>query len=303
MTEEDNETRANDHEETTKSLIETVFPNQATNVLKIAFAFAGLLILFPFILIWLAPAVIAPYQVNILICVGIALLFAATGTQATLRIGGVVLAGGAAIAIAAFLILESHRVDQENRDARKREYVRGHLSDIEKEYAVRIDVGKPVLGFPLYKESIYEFAVFRNDIDRQIATVEFDRKKQETKESAVLQNVTISIPRSCIENMLGQSIALDWQVKHVRGNDQTDQFVIYDLVQNKEIGRFPPRPEESGDRYKCDDKARASNSTWDAPPQHADSWWSLLPIAWAQGAASISAKARPLRRICTNAAP
>jgi hypothetical protein len=285
MAPEHTENRLEGSADSSKSLIETVFPNQAANALKIAFLFAGSLILFPFILLWLAPTVIAPYQVNILICVGIALLFAATGSQATLRIGGVVLAGGAAIAIASFLILENHRVDQENREAKKREYVRGRLLNVDTGlYDVRITLGKPVLGFPLYSKSRYDFVIFRNEIDQSFATVELERSKLKGENSAVPQNITITIPRGCIENMLGRE--LEWEYRppgdNVRSsgdNAQTSPSVIFDRILRQNIGKFPRRFDED-DSVACNTDAHASDRTWQDPT---NGRWAFLPTAWAQG--------------------
>jgi len=87
------------------SLINTVFPEKANSVFIAALILGVTFIGVPLIgRYWLS---IEPYQVNLAICLGVALILSAFGAQATLRIGGLILAGTAAIVIGLYQILEN----------------------------------------------------------------------------------------------------------------------------------------------------------------------------------------------------
>src|SRR5712691_4194344 len=85
-------------------LIQIAFPQQATLVFFAAIALGLLLILLP--TIFRSYFAVNGTQSNLVLCIGAALLLAAFGGQATVRIGTIIMAGAAGVALGLFAYLQ-----------------------------------------------------------------------------------------------------------------------------------------------------------------------------------------------------
>lgn len=205
--------------DTTPSLIQIAFPQQA-GIVFFSAIFLGLLIVF----LPVAFRTIFPLdgtQKNLVLSIGLALFLAAFGGQATVRVGGIILAGVAALAVALFMYLQS---------ATQQHFVQGILKiDYEKYKNVKIAnknqvVGSIVVDLNNEQNSSYQFVLIRDEmvLSRIVVGLQ-DAQGREI--------VTFHVSVAEIEPAFGSRQLLEWEVKpQVPGEDRPG---LFDRKQNK----------------------------------------------------------------------
>jgi hypothetical protein len=203
------------------TLISTVFPTRANAVFITAVVLGVLFVTAPFLgRVWLP---IEDYRGNLVLCLGVALILAAFGSQATLRTGSLILVGTAAIAVGLYGFLEHERKSHEAELIKT--YVKGILSGIDsRQYAVRIKFQQDILGAHELNDPQYDFVVFRDDIITTVGTIEVTKKPGG-------EPIQIVIPKNCFAAGLGTGQLLEWEY-------HTGDQSVWDRKNHVNIGKF-----------------------------------------------------------------
>jgi hypothetical protein len=159
------------------SLIQVAFP-QAANIVFFAALFVGIgLIVLP--TAFAEHFALNGVQANLVICIGSALVLAAFGGQATVRLGGAIMVGVAAIAIGLFVYLQD-RSSGAYLTGTIRRVDRDRFTDIEMSNHNRI-LGVVVPGRQA-KNSTFDFAVFQDELTESEIEISLVDKEQPTFE-------------------------------------------------------------------------------------------------------------------------
>jgi len=162
--------------------------------------------------------------------VALGIILAAFGSQATVRVGRIIMAGAAGISVGLFLILLNSEDD-------RNEFVLGHIEHVDaNKYAPFMRFSKDIFGkiTPNVRNpnnSRFEFIIFRHEIDGPILTVEFARKDD------VERYPEFQIKRQEIESKIGLPNRVFWKFNE-------DEGTIVDLEDDREVARWSGRVRE-----------------------------------------------------------
>jgi hypothetical protein len=227
-----------------ESLIKTVFPNQANAVFYSAIAIGLVLIAASIFFLYTNPGIRLAnpdlrVQCNLLISVGAGIILAAFGSQATVRVGRVVMAGAAAVASIIFWRLEAiSERDYADRIAElKSTYVKGVIRRVDPEEVSGFSMESDVdfLGNLAPTGKLYAFAIFGDlpEIDTQ--TVFMDLNSVEPNEFNSEEPRDFVIDTSCLEKTSGVLRKLDWKIVRetvVEGGEEVAVPAIFDNKEN-----------------------------------------------------------------------
>jgi hypothetical protein len=143
------------------SLIQTAFPQQPT-IVFIAAIIIGLLFI-TMTSIYRSYFAVNGMQSNLVLCIGAALVLAAFGGQATVRLGSIIMAGAAGLALGLFIYLQ-----YSSRDL----FVQGRIEGFDYKTYQSLEIvqknsvlGRIVQNHNNLKRSHYDFAIFKREID------------------------------------------------------------------------------------------------------------------------------------------
>ena len=162
-----------------------------------------------------------------MLCLGVALVLAAFGGQATVRIGGVIMAGVAGLALGLFIYL--HTISESL-------FLRGtvHAFDYSKYDSLDMKVSNRVLGRISQNDrdlrrSTYDFVLFKSEIDGQF--IEIGLTERLTKAERVL-----SVAVEDVEWAFGERRKLEWELREV-DDEQGKLLTLVERFRKKEVAR------------------------------------------------------------------
>jgi hypothetical protein len=204
------------------TLIQVAFPDAANTVFFTALAVGLGLIVLSTIFRHLIEADTSVE--NLILCVGVAIVLAAFGGQATVRVGRFVLAGAAALAVALFFVLPDNSA------------VGGSIASVDKSRFENISMKNhnPILGALVVdvrhpENSTFEFVMFESDLTESRIRVALD-PKDETE-----RPVELFVSRAKILSAFGSHQRLEWELKQDQQGTGEKIWRIRDLVTRKWI--------------------------------------------------------------------
>jgi len=216
---------ANDTALDSKTLIQTAFPRQPTVAFFTAIV-VGLLLLAS-CTVFRGYFTLNGTHSNLVLCLGVALVLAAFGGQATVRIGGVIMAGVAGLALGLFIYL--HTISESL-------FLRGtvHAFDYSRYDSLDMKVSNRVLGRISQNDrdlrrSTYDFVLFKSEIDGQF--IEIGLTERLTKAERVL-----SVAVADVEWAFGERRKLEWELREV-GDEQGKLLTLVERFRKKEVAR------------------------------------------------------------------
>ena len=207
-----------------KTLIQTIFP-QTANLVFFAAIFVGLVLI---VLPTLGRSYFAVNgtQANLVLCIGAALVLAAFGGQATFRLGGLIMAGAAAIAVGLFSYLQ-WVVDTQILQGRVTYYDRDKYKDLEiSNRSVFLGAARHNAENP--KRSSYEFVAFKSSI--QDVRIEVKLVTHKNMEEVLFVNA------SDIEWAFGNRQRLEWVLRE-QTVDGEKRLGLFDTFKNDFVSR------------------------------------------------------------------
>jgi hypothetical protein len=208
-----------------KSLIQVAFPAQA-NVVFFTAVVLGLVLAG-------SSTAFRPYfalngtQSDLVLCIGCALVLAAFGGQATVRVGGAIMAGAAALALGLFVYLHSIS------DAL---FVRGtvHYFDYQKYESLDITQSNRVLGRIEQNDSNpqrsrYDFVLFKSEIDG--GTIEVSLTARDTNTEQLL-----AVDVADVDWAFGDRRRLEWELREVSDGGEKI-LTLFERSRKREIAR------------------------------------------------------------------
>lgn len=227
MTHESHEREPNAADE--KSLIQVAFPDKAGLVFVAALIVGAVLICLP--TAFRSYFAVNGTQANLVLCSGLAIVLAAFGGQATMRIGRFIMAGAAAIAIGLFYYLDS-----------RREFLEGKLSfyDYGKYKSIEIKNRNHIIGMPDInasneKRSEYEFIIIKDQLQDsriEVRLIKRDDRKEEEKGAGKEKEEVLYVDVGEIEWAFGARRRLEWQLRERKANGQT-ALALYEVFRDK----------------------------------------------------------------------
>jgi len=207
-----------------KSLIQVAFPERANLVFFVAVAVAIIFICLPTVF----RSYFAQNSVhsNLIICIGAAIVLAALGGQATVKIGGIVMAGAAGIAIGLFWYLQSNADNL---------FLRGTIDsfDFDKYRSIDMKHSSTILGSinqgKDIKRSGYDFVIFKREVgsDRiEVALTQRDTGKERV----------IFIDIGEVEWGFGNQQRVGWELREVDVSGEKI-LTLFQRFGSKEVGR------------------------------------------------------------------
>jgi hypothetical protein len=167
-------------------------------------------------------------QSNLVLCIGAALVLAAFGGQATVRIGGIIMAGVAGVALGLFIYLQHSSRDlflQGTIDGF--DYVTYKSLEISQKNSV---LGRIVQNHGNPKRSHYDFAIFKREIDSPILKVVLT-----ASDPAGTERV-LHVRTGDLEWAFGESQRLEWELR--KEDDGEDSILtIFDHSSDNTIAR------------------------------------------------------------------
>jgi hypothetical protein len=208
-----------------KSLIQVAFPRQATVVFFTAIMLG--LVLIGSSTVFRAYFALNGTQSNLVLCIGAALVLAAFGGQATVQIGGAIMAGVAAVAVGLFLYL--HSISDSL-------FLRGSVYsfDYQKYESLDMRQNNRVLGRVFQNDinpqrSRYDFVLFKSEIDGEI--IEVSLTDRATKAEQLL-----SVNVADVDWAFGDRRRLEWELREVKVDDEKI-LTLFERFRKKEIAR------------------------------------------------------------------
>lgn len=212
------------------TLIQAAFPEKPTVVFFTAIVIGLLLIAMTIAM----PTVFRSYcavnylQLNLLLCLGVGLVLAAFGGQATVRIGGIIMAGVAAVTLGLFIYLQ-----YESRNLILQGTIEGFDYETYKKLAIQKEL---ILGRTVPKDNLkksqYEFVIFKKNIDDitfvTVALARRDKQKPEERE--------LRVHKCNFERAFGGSQKLEWELRE-EGEDPDRILTLVNIPNNKTIAR------------------------------------------------------------------
>ncbi|MGO8943894.1 MAG: HEAT repeat domain-containing protein [Syntrophobacteraceae bacterium] len=208
-----------------QTLIQTAFPQQPTTVFIAAIVVGIFFICMT--TIFRSSLVVNGMQSNLVLCIGASLVLAAFGGQATVRIGGIIMAGVAAVALSLFIYLQnsSHDLVLQGR-IQGFDFVTYKSLEISQKNSI---LGRIVQNNSNPKRSHYDFAIFKQEIDSPILYVSLSRVG--TGEERELR-----VRVSDFEWAFGDSQRLQWELRE-EADGPEKILTIYDLIKDTTIAR------------------------------------------------------------------
>jgi len=208
-----------------KSLIQVAFPRQATVVFFTAIVLG--LALIGSSTVFRSYFALNGTQSNLVLCIGAALVLAAFGGQATVRIGGVIMVGVAAVALGLFVYL--HSISNSL-------FLRGtvYFFDYQKYVSLDMSQHNRVLGRITQNDnnpqrSQYDFVLFKSEIDGEI--IEISLTDRATKAEHLL-----SVNVAEVEWAFGDRRRLEWELRVV-DVDEEKILTLFERFRKREIAR------------------------------------------------------------------
>ncbi len=205
------------------SLIQVAFPHRATTVFFSALVVGAAMIALP-----LFDSVDAS-RGDLILCAGVAIVLAAFGGQATVQIGGVIMAGVAAISVGLFIYLESLTTDA---------YARGSINGINAlKYDVAMKTRNNIFGAvsPIGtdpRRARYDFVLFKSELDTDAVQILVSIKQSGDVQPG--EDRVARVPSAEFEKYIGTGRRLDWQLKpKIADNDI--EFEVWDNASHKLI--------------------------------------------------------------------
>ena len=211
-------------ERSSQSLIQIAFPDKANLVFYAAIVLGLVLICLP--TVFRSYFVVNGTHSNLVLCIGAALVLAAFGGQATIRVGSFILAGVAAIAFGLFWTLEKKT---DSLFLKGTVYAFDYVAYESMDSAQRSVLGKIVRNRVNPKRSSYEFVVFKKDIDTQ--KIEIALTQSDTKREQVL-----SVDVGDMEWAFGNPRKLEWDLVQVTVDNER-VLTLRERFRNKEVAR------------------------------------------------------------------
>jgi hypothetical protein len=204
-----------------QTLIQTVFPQQATAVFIAALVVGALVIVLP--LVFGSYLSIGGVEAKLLLCLGIALILAAFGGQATVQVGKIIMAGVAGIFFGLFAYLNW---------TTRNDYVLGSISGIDSaKYEIALTTKDDILGTlnipgTSVSRARYDFVVFKSDLDVDAVDVVVSIKRSDDNPFSGLERVA-RVPNFRFERRFATGRRLDWQLVEAIADDDI-RFEIRD---------------------------------------------------------------------------
>lgn len=214
-----------DREKASQTLIQVAFPDKASVVFYAAIGLGVVLICLP--TVFRSYFVVNGTHSNLVLCIGAALVLAAFGGQATIRVGSFILAGVAAIAFGLFWTLEKKT---DSLFLKGTVYAFDYVAYESMDTTQRSVLGKIVRNRDNPKRSSYEFVVFKKDIDTQ--KIEIALTQSDTKREQVL-----SVDVGDMEWAFGNPRKLEWDLVQVTVENNERVLTLRERFRNKEVAR------------------------------------------------------------------
>jgi len=210
--------------EANQTLIQVAFPQQANVVFFVAILIGLALICLT--TIFRSYFAVNGTQSNLVLCIGAALVLAAFGGQATVRVGSIIMAGVAAVALGLFVYLQyvSQNLLLEGT-IRSFDYAKYEFLDITQKNPM---LGRINQNRTDPKRSRYDFVIFKKEIDGQ--TIEIGLTTRNTKTEQVL-----AVDVGDIDWAFGGQ-RLEWELREETvGQDKI--LTLYERFRNKIVAR------------------------------------------------------------------
>ena len=255
--------RAGKDKETKPTLIAVAFPQTANVVFFSALAVGALLIGLP--PVFRSQLLLSGTQLNLLICAGLAIVLAAFGGQATVRIGGIVMAGVAAITLGLFYFLEKR--------SEQIVMLRGTIGKFDNNRYSALGIkqdDKSFFGVLRLNEndpsnSHYEFVLFQNEMSKDTRDVI----------SIYLGDLEIPVRITEVLPYFGSDRRIRWELIETRNADKELVWTLVNPRDNSTVGVESAR-------------ARARSGAPAPPPPRT---FNVIGSAFAQGAANVNVPA------------
>lgn len=204
-----------------KSLIQVAFPQQAGVVFFSAIALGVVLIFAP--VIFRTALALDPMKANLILCIGAALILAAFGGQATVKVGSAIMAGVAAVAVGLFVYLQN---------TSQRHFLEGIVTsiDYQKYRDLRITNRNQILGSLTVnsankKRSSYGFVIIKDQVSESTLVVSLlDENDVELD--------TLYVDIADIEWAFGSRERLEWDLRSQTIANEA-RMGLFDTRQNK----------------------------------------------------------------------
>jgi len=210
---------------TPPTLIQTAFPQQPT-IVFIAAVVMGLLFIC-MTTVFRSYFAVNGMQSNLVLCIGAALVLAAFGGQATVRVGGIIMAGAAAVALGLFIYLQ-----HSSRDLVLQGRIEGFnfvtYKSLDMSHKNSI-LGRIVQNNSNPKRSHYDFAIFKQEIDSTILDIALTGRN--TEEERVLR-----VRSSDFEWAFGGRQRLEWELREQADGPDTI-LTLFDRSRDTTIAR------------------------------------------------------------------
>jgi len=207
------------------TLIQTAFPTQGTAVFVAAIVTGVVFIAMT--TVFRSYFAVNGLQANLILCIGAALVLAAFGGQATVRVGGFITAGVGALAIGLFGYLEhsSRYLSLQGR-------IEGF--DFEAYESLSISQKNEMLGRIRQrdsdpKRSRYDFVIFKDEIDGEFLNVDLTYRGTNKER-------TLRVPTADIEWAFGGRRRLEWEFREDRDAPES-VLLLFDLAKGRILAR------------------------------------------------------------------
>lgn len=210
-----------DAKDTNQSLIQVAFPQQAGIVFFSAIALGVVLIFAP--VMFRSALALDPMKANLILCIGAALVLAAFGGQATVKVGSAIMAGVAAVAVGLFVYLQN---------SSQRHFLEGIVTsiDYQKYRDLRIMNRNQILGSLTVnaankKRSSYGFVIIKDQVsDSTLAISLLDENDVELD--------TLYVDVADIDWAFGSRERLEWDLRSQTIANEV-KIGLFDTRQNK----------------------------------------------------------------------
>ena len=223
-----------------KSLIQIAFPRQATVVFFTAIVLG--LALIGSSTVFRSHFALNGTQSNLVLCIGAALILAAFGGQATVRVGSAIMAGVAAVAIGLFVYL--HSISDSL-------FLRGtvYAFDYQKYVSLEMSQRNRVLGRVTQNDdnpqrSHYDFVLFKSEIDGEIIEISLTDRATDTEHLLSVDVVEVIWA-------FGDRRRLEWELRE-KDVDGEKILTLFERVRKKVIAEEGVAPAPRGSSHRTE---------------------------------------------------
>jgi hypothetical protein len=169
-------------------------------------------------------------QANLVLCIGVALILAAFGGQATVRVGSIIMAGVAAIALGLFVYMQS---------SSRNLFLQGTIDDFDfNAYSLNMRETNQILGIPVpnpdnWSRSRFEFVIFNNDIHGPTIEVALARKAPTSNQQ---KERVLALPVDDIKSYFGGTDRLVLDLRE-EGHGPNSILTLFDQTAHKTVAR------------------------------------------------------------------